>query len=103
MKSVVRFTALIKINLYSFKSRQGLGIFLFATASRLALGPTNLLSDGYQGHFLAVKRPGCEADRSPISSAEVKNAWSYTPIPQYAFMASCSVEAQGQIYIYLLP
>jgi len=27
---------------------------------------------------LGVKRPGCEADHSPPSSAEVKNAWSYT-------------------------
>jgi hypothetical protein len=27
----------------------------------------------------------------PLSSAEVKNAWSYTSIPQYTFMA-CSVK-----------
>jgi hypothetical protein len=27
---------------------------------------------------LGVKRPGREADHSPPSSAEVKNAWSYT-------------------------
>jgi hypothetical protein len=38
---------------------------------------------------LEVKRPGCEADHSPLSSAEVKNAWSYNPLPQYAFMAWC--------------
>jgi hypothetical protein len=25
-----------------------------------------------------VKRPGHEADHSPLSSAEVKNAWRYT-------------------------
>jgi len=30
----------------------------------------------------------------------VKNVWSYTSIPQYAFMAWCSVEAQGQLYLY---
>jgi hypothetical protein len=30
---------------------------------------------------LGVKRPGSEADHSPPSSAEVKNAWSYTTIP----------------------
>jgi hypothetical protein len=30
---------------------------------------------------------GREADRSPPSSAEVKNAWSYTSTPQYVFMA----------------
>jgi hypothetical protein len=33
-----------------------------------------------------VKWPGREADHSPPSSAEVKNAWSYTSTPQYAFM-----------------
>jgi hypothetical protein len=25
------------------------------------------------------------------------------PLPQYAFMAWCSVKAQGQLYLYLLP
>jgi hypothetical protein len=32
------------------------------------------------------------ADHSPPSSVEVKNAWSYTSTPQYAFMAWCSVK-----------
>jgi hypothetical protein len=31
--------------------------------------------------------PGREADYSPPSSPEVKNAWSYTSTPSYAFMA----------------
>jgi hypothetical protein len=31
--------------------------------------------------FLGVKRPGRETDHSPPSSAEVKNAWSYTSTP----------------------
>jgi hypothetical protein len=30
-----------------------------------------------------------------------KNAWSYTSTPQYAFMAWCSVKAQGRLYLYL--
>jgi hypothetical protein len=30
---------------------------------------------------LVVKRPGCEADHSPPSSAEVKNEWSYNSTP----------------------
>jgi hypothetical protein len=30
---------------------------------------------------LGVKRPGREADHSPPSSAEVKNAWNYTSTP----------------------
>jgi hypothetical protein len=57
----------------------GLRVFLFSTASRLALGPTQppiqwileALSPG-------PKRPGREGDHSRPSSAEVKNAWRYT-------------------------
>jgi hypothetical protein len=47
---------------------------------------------------LGVKRLGREVGHSPPSSAEVKNAWSYTSTPQHAFMAWCSVKAQGQLY-----
>jgi hypothetical protein len=49
---------------------------------------------------LGVKQPWREAHHSPQSSAEVKNAWSYNSTPQYAFMAWCSVKAQGQLYLY---
>jgi hypothetical protein len=51
---------------------------------------------------LGGKRPGREADNSPPSSAEVKNAWSYTSTPQYDFVAWCSVKAQGQLYFFLI-
>jgi hypothetical protein len=40
-------------------------------------GPTSLLSKGYQG----IKRPGLVVDHPPPSSAEVKNAWSYSSTP----------------------
>jgi hypothetical protein len=36
---------------------------------------------GTTGSFPGVKRPGREADHSPPSSAEVKNAWGYTSTP----------------------
>jgi hypothetical protein len=36
---------------------------------------------GTRGFSLGLKQPGLEADHSPPSSAEVKNAWSYTSIP----------------------
>jgi len=45
---------------------------------------------------MGVKRPGREADHPLLFSAEVKNAWLYISTPQYAFMAWCSVKAQGQ-------
>jgi hypothetical protein len=65
-----------------FESRQGLGIFLFASASRPALGPTQPPIQWISGALsLVIKRPGREADHSPPSSAEVKNAWGYTSTP----------------------
>jgi hypothetical protein len=73
-----------------FESLQGLGIFLFTTASRLTLGPTQPSIQEVPGAVsLGVKRPGHEADHSPPSSAEVKNVWSYTSTSQYAFMVWC--------------
>jgi hypothetical protein len=42
--------------------------------------------------LLGLKRPSREADHSPPSSAEMKNAWNYTSTPQYALKASCSVK-----------
>jgi hypothetical protein len=55
------------------------------TASRPALGPIQppiqwvpaVVSPG-------VKRPWREADHSPPSNVEVKNAWRYTSTPQYS-------------------
>jgi hypothetical protein len=40
---------------------------------------------GTEGPFPGVKRPVLEADRSPPSSTEVKNVWSYTSTTQYVF------------------
>jgi hypothetical protein len=55
-----------------------LGIFLFTSVFRPALGPTQPLIQWVTGALsLGVKRPGREADHSPPASAEVKNAWSY--------------------------
>jgi hypothetical protein len=48
--------------------------------------PPSLLYNGCQGLSLGVKRPRREANHSTPSSAEVKNAWSYTSTPQYAFI-----------------
>jgi hypothetical protein len=74
-----------------FESQQGLGIFLLTTASRSALGPTQPPIQWVPGSLsLDVKRPGRDADYSPPSSAEFKNAWSYTSTLEYAFMAWCS-------------
>jgi hypothetical protein len=67
------------------------------TASRTALGPTQPpIQWVSEALYLGVKWPGREVDHSPPSSAEVKNAWSYTSTPQYAFMAWCLVKHRGK-------
>jgi hypothetical protein len=82
------------IGVLGFDSQPPLGIFLFTTVSRTALGTTQppiqwvLLG----AVSLGVKLPGREADNSPSSSAEVTNAWSYTSTPQYVFIAWCFVK-----------
>jgi hypothetical protein len=67
-----------------FNSQQGKKFFLLTTASRPTLGPTQPLIQWVQcAVSLRLKRPGREADHSPPSSAEVKDAWSYTSTPWY--------------------
>jgi hypothetical protein len=58
---------------------------------------------GTRGSLPGIKRPGREADNSPPSSIEVKNAWNYTSIHpiRYAFMAWCSVKARWQLNLYI--
>jgi hypothetical protein len=65
-----------------FESRQGVGLYLFTTQSRPALGPNQPPIQWVpEALFLGVKRTGRVADHSPPSSAEVKNVWSYTFTP----------------------
>jgi hypothetical protein len=57
-------------------SRQGKYTISFSPSSRPSLGAT------IQWAFsLLVKRPGGEGDHSPLSTAEVKNAWSFAATP----------------------
>jgi hypothetical protein len=88
-----------------FDFRRRLGIFLFTTASRMALRPTQPPIQWVPGALsLGVKRPGREADNSPPFSAEVKNAWSYTSTPQYVFMTWCLVKHRDNfIFTFTLP
>jgi hypothetical protein len=57
-------------------------------------GPPSLLPKGQRGGglFPRVNRPGREADHSPSSSDEVKNAWNYTFTPPYVFVSWCLVK-----------
>jgi len=58
--------SLVAIGVLGFDSQGGLGIFLFATMSRTALGPTHSMGTWDSS------TSGREADHSPTSSAEVK-------------------------------
>jgi hypothetical protein len=65
-----------------FESRQGLGIFLFITASRPALGTTQPPIQWVTGAIsLGLKRSGHQADHSPPSSAVFNYGWNYTFTP----------------------
>jgi len=50
----------------------------------------------------AVKRPWREADYSPPSSVEVKNARGYTSTPKYAFMTRCLMKHSLNKYNYVI-
>jgi hypothetical protein len=64
-----------------FDSGRG-NIFLFSIVSRQVPGPTHPAIQWVPGAlFLRVKQPGREADRSPLSSAEVKNNGTIHPLP----------------------
>jgi hypothetical protein len=92
------------IGVLGFDSRRGMGIFHFTTVSRMVLGPTQPSIQWVPGALsLEVKWPRREADHSPPSSAEVKNAWSYTSTPQNVFMAWCLVKHRDNFTFLPLP
>ena len=63
-----------------FESWQGQESELFPKLARLVLGPTHFPIQWVMG-TTGMKLLGHDADRSPPTSAEVKNEWSYTFIP----------------------
>jgi hypothetical protein len=77
-------------------------IRLSEASSRPALGTIQLLNHWVLGAFSrarggAVNRPGREADYSPPSSAEVKNAWSYTSTLSRFSMAWCLIKQRHNL------
>jgi hypothetical protein len=65
-----------------FSAEAMMGSFLFDSASRTALGPTQPPIQWVPGALsMGVKWSGREADHSPPSSAEVKSVWSYVSTP----------------------
>jgi hypothetical protein len=65
-----------------FRFPAGDGNFYLHHCIQNSSGPTQPPSQWVSGALpLGVKRPGREANHSPPSSAELKNAWSYTSTP----------------------
>jgi hypothetical protein len=70
----------------------GTQILLFIIAvSTQVLGPTHQ----------EVKRPGLEAEHSPLSFAGVKNTWGCTSTPPYAFMTWCLIKHRDNFTFHL--
>jgi hypothetical protein len=80
------------IGVLGFDSRRGLGIFLFSTVSRTALGSTQPPIQWVPGALsLGVKRPRREADHSPPSSVDVKECvelYLHSPIRLHGVVLS---------------
>jgi hypothetical protein len=73
-----------------FESRQGLGIFIFTTASRTALGPTQPPTQWVPGSLsLGVKWPGLKLTTHLHLVPRSKNEWSYT--------STCSIRNHGVV------
>jgi hypothetical protein len=76
--------------------RKGQELFPF-TASRSAVGSPNLCNE-YQTSFPAP-RTRRETKHSPPSSADSKNAWSYTSTPPFTFTAWCLIKHRKKLYL----
>jgi hypothetical protein len=50
---------------------------------------------------MGEKRPGCEADHPPQSSAEIKNMWTYTSTLTYILQGMILGYKKGRLYLYL--
>jgi hypothetical protein len=59
--------------------------FHFPPHPDLRRGPPSLLTNEYGVLTPVVRRSGSEADHLHVSSARVKNAWSYTSTPSIAW------------------
>jgi hypothetical protein len=77
-----RYSDKLRAGRPAFDSWHEQKIFLYFTAIRLALGPTQPPAHWILGALSrGVKWPGCETDHSPPSTAEVENDGAILPLP----------------------
>jgi hypothetical protein len=55
---------------------------------------------GTTNSFPGIKRPGCEANHSPPTSVEFKNAWSYTSTLPHVFMSWYLIKHREASWLY---
>jgi hypothetical protein len=81
------------LNNRGFESRQVLGIFLFTTVSRTAVGPTQPPIQWVPGALsLGVKWPGREATTHLHLVPRSRMRGAIPPLPHYVFVAWCLVK-----------
>jgi len=77
-----------------FHSRKGamIGLFIFVTVP--IQPPVQWIPEAL---IPGVKWPESETDRSPTSSAKVKNAWRHISTPKYILMALCLIKQMTRL------
>jgi hypothetical protein len=79
-------------------------IFLFSTASRPALRPTQLPIKCELGALCpGIKQPGSEAERSPPTDADVKSSKAIPPLPQTSSGRGAELIKQRDKFTFTFP
>jgi len=78
----------LRVGRPGFDSRQGWELLSTLPRPDRLCGSLSLLTNGYRGAVSSIEKlPGREADHTPPSISQAKNAWSYTSTPPYVFLA----------------
>jgi len=88
-----RYSDWLRTGRSGFDSRRGLGMFLFDTVSRPALGPTQL-------RIQLAPRALKLTTHLHLAPRSKNGEWSYTSTPHYVFMGWCLVKDRDNFTFY---